>query len=175
MIKFKNNNNSFSMIEVLIFITILTLFFIAATTVTTASLRNMKINEHKILASKYADELLEWLRSKKETDWDFFNTKVNSASNKVYCFNSTLLNYDFSDLNNGWFSEETSNNCTGRFNSLDPAIYDRQVHLEGINQGTCGLNSGLYCQIKVSIEVKWQELGTSYSVPVSTIFSIWEK
>jgi type II secretory pathway pseudopilin PulG len=82
----KKNNKAFSLIEVLIFVSILSIFFVAVATVTVASLRNMKINEHKILATYYAQELVEWLRDQKEADWVTFSTRAGT-----YCFNETPI------------------------------------------------------------------------------------
>ena len=41
-------------------------------TVTTFNLKNMKIQEHKILATRYAEEGVEWLKQEKEDDWQIF-------------------------------------------------------------------------------------------------------
>lgn len=76
----------FSLIEVLIFVTIFSLFFIIAIASLTSSLRDMKINEHKILAVKYAEELIEWIKAEKEIDWNQF---ISQRMNK-YCFNNQL-------------------------------------------------------------------------------------
>ena len=78
----RTKKKSFTLIEVLIFVTILSLFFVVASAVTITSLQNLKVQEHKILATRYAEELLEWLRGEKEVDWNKF---INYRGN--YCFN----------------------------------------------------------------------------------------
>jgi len=78
---------SFSLIEVIIFISVLGLFFIAALTVTTFNLKNMKIQEHKILATRYAEEGIEWINQEKEDDWTVFIAH-GSAGGTTYCLNS---------------------------------------------------------------------------------------
>ena len=80
---------SFSLIEVLVFVTVLGLFFVAALTVTTFNLKNMKIQEHKILATRYAEEAVEWLKQEKEDDWTVFIAH-GSAGGTTYCLNSSL-------------------------------------------------------------------------------------
>src|SRR3989344_1556770 len=65
----KKNLQSFSLIEIMIFIVILSIFFIMAASVVTITLRNMKYNENKIRATHYSNQLEEWLRSQKELDW----------------------------------------------------------------------------------------------------------
>jgi type II secretory pathway pseudopilin PulG len=139
---------SFTLIEVLIFVNILSLFFVAAVTIN--SLQNLKVQEHKILATRYAEELLEWLRGEKEVDWNQF---INYRG--TYCFNSSPI-----PMSN-W---PASGNCpTGSFlNNL----YKREVILNP--QG-----SPPY-QVNVSITVSWQELGQIYQVPINTVFTVWE-
>ena len=75
---------SFSLIEVLVFTAVLGLFFVAALTVTTFNLKNMKIQEHKIIATRYAEEAVEWVKQEKEDSWSDFTD--HSAGN--YCLNS---------------------------------------------------------------------------------------
>ena len=76
----------FSLIEVLVFVTVLGLFFVAALTVTTFNLKNMKIQEHKILATRYAEEGIEWINQEKEDDWTVFIAH-GSAGGTTYCLN----------------------------------------------------------------------------------------
>ena len=134
------------MMEVLIFVSILSLFFVTAAAITTASLRNLKVQEHKILATRYAEELLEWLRGEKEANWNTFTNHTDT-----YCFNSSPIT-----------SWESPGNCLGY--SLNN-LYKREVTLTV--QGTPS-------QVNVSITVEWQETGNTYKVPLNTIFTIWE-
>lgn len=140
------------MIEVLVFVTILALFFISAAAVVTASLRNMKINEHKIIASHYAEELLEWFRGEKETDWNNFVTSqiTNFDEDDPYCFNDQEIS---------WLSVSF---CQNTF--LD-SLYKRKAWFEKNEAKT---------QVNVSINITWQELGQTFSVPLKSTFSIWE-
>ncbi len=78
---------SFSLIEVLVFVTVLGLFFVAAISITTFNLKNMKIQEHKIIATRYAEEGVEWLKQQKEDGWTDFIAKGSSAGTH-YCLNS---------------------------------------------------------------------------------------
>lgn len=153
----------FTLIEVLIFVAILSLFFVAAAAATIASLRNLKIQEHKILATRYAQELLEWLRGEKEENWggehysigypvDSFTEKVTQfGSDQALCFNDLNWNNDFP--------------CDYNLNSL----FKRTV--------TFSWNEtpeGFIYQVNTSILVEWQELGNTYQVPINTVLTIWE-
>lgn len=141
----------FSLIEVLVFITILGVFFVTAASITLISLRNMKINEHKIIASRYQDELLSWLRSEKEADWKKFINYYVSGS--TYCFNVTPPT--------AWGSLDA---CTDY--RLSPAIFKRQAVLTNIGTPVT--------QVDVNITISWNELGSSQSISTNTVFTLWE-
>lgn len=167
-----SDTKGFSLIEVLVFVTIFSLFFITAAAVVTVSLKNMQVNEHKILGTHYANELLEWLRSKKEIDWDHFSSTMTTAAGSNYCFNSALeINASFPTPTMGWTTAVPypTPPC-GSSVGLNPAIYQREVTL--VRDPTeCGAS---ICKVKVQINVKWQESGNNYNVPINTVFSIWE-
>lgn len=158
---------AFSLIEVLIFVSVLTLFFVLAVSVTTASLRNMKISEHRIKAVHYAEEMLAWLRSYKEMDWQAFTEKVDNitCTALTYCFN-TITIPDFTS--SAW---PASGACSDT--GLNPAIYKREIVLEP--EFSTGQNCGdSLSQVKVRINVKWSELNNNYEIPITTILSVWE-
>lgn len=80
-------NKGFSLIEVLVFTAVLGLFFVAAISVATFNLKNMKIQEHKILATRFAEEGVEWVKQEKEDDWTEFIAR-GSPAGTTYCLNS---------------------------------------------------------------------------------------
>lgn len=155
MTKKLKNKQSFTLIEVLVFLTILSLLFTAASTITTYSLRNINAQENKIMATNYAQQLLEWLRGRKEIDWNAFVLK-SSASGTTYCFNDNLLlDSDF---------PSRSGNCNDY--NLD-SRYKREVTLTNLTNNPVN-------QIKVQIKVEWREGNNTFFVPLDTIFTIWE-
>ena len=148
-----NLNSGFSLIEVLIFISILSIFFVAAISVSVTSLRNMKINEHKIIATRYSQELLDWIRAEREENWDAFHNK----SIGTYCFNELVLS--------SWPDNMESCLESGSEYSLGSGIqYKRETNLSQISD----------TQVKINIITEWQELGNTYSVPINTVVAIWE-
>lgn len=144
VIKNKRYYKGFSLVEVLVFVTVLGLFFIAALTVTTFNLRNMKIQEHKILATRYAEEGIEWVNQEKEDDWTVFIAH-GSVNGTTYCLNSL-----------DWTSSVPPSTCDY---SLD-TIYKRELEIK---------NSG-----EAVITVYWQDMGTELSVPIKTVFKLLE-
>ncbi|KKP86828.1 MAG: hypothetical protein UR89_C0013G0016 [Candidatus Roizmanbacteria bacterium GW2011_GWA2_35_8] len=146
----------FSLIEVLVFVTILSLFFVAAMSVATYSLKNMKINQHKILASHYAEEGLEWIRAEKEENWDQFIGYGTTGSGLTYCINT---------LNNSIWTTPTT--CGANFELGVPQIFKREVNL--INQA-----GNPVTQVDVTLTVTWIESGSTLSIPLKTTLKILE-
>lgn len=140
------NTKGFSLIEVLIFVSILSIFFVIASSVTVVSVRNMKISEHRILATHYGEQLIEWLRDEKESDWEAFFDKSGNS----YCFNETQID--------DWPTNPGACTTNGLLN-----IFSRDVIL-----------STDVSQVNVKITVSWQELGNNYQVPLTTVFTRWE-
>ena len=147
-----HRKSGFSLIEVLIFITVMSLFFVSAAAVVSVVVKNMKVNEHKILGTRFAQEAVEWVRSEKEIDWNAFSERAPSTgSPSEYCLNSLAWN---------------SMPCDYSLKTL----YQRTVTLKSIESV-----GGYKYQVDVSVLVKWNEPGRTYSVPVNTTFSIWEQ
>jgi type II secretory pathway pseudopilin PulG len=136
----------FSLIELLIFTTILSLVFISVSTIITASLANLKKQEHKILATHFAEELLEWLRAEKEADWNSFVNK-----NGTYCFNAN-------PIPNSWpFSIPCSDFDLN-------SIFKREAQL-----------SSSTSQKNITITVKWLETNGENRVTIKAVFNPWEE
>ena len=143
----------FSLIEVLVFVTILSLFFVAAMAIATYSLRNMKINQHKILASHYTEEGLEWVRSEKEDDWGQFTDRGATGTGITYC----LIGLNWS----------TATECGTNFELGIPPIFKREVNL--INQV-----GNPVTEVNVTMAVSWIEGGTTLSIPINTTLKVLE-
>lgn len=153
----KRQLQSFSLIEVIIFIGILSLFFVTGMVVVTASLRNMKVSEHKIVASQYAKQLMSWISVQKESDWVSFIDNYTSASpGKTYCFNDETIS---------WPVPNIASSCTD--SSLgSPAIYKREATLTS--------SGAPVSQVEINITIEWNDAGNTFSVPINTVLSRWE-
>ncbi len=141
----------FSLIEVLVFVTILSLFFVAASSVSIVSLRNLKSNENKILATRYAEELVDWLSGEKEDDWNIFYNKSSNAGT-VYCFNNLVITWPASGA------------CASYGLS---AFFKREATLK---RGLIGSDP----KIDVTVDVSWSEASQTLKVPIKTIFTRFE-
>ncbi len=137
--------NAFTLIEVLIFVSILSFVFVALAAYSTAYLRQVQKNEHKILATHYAEELLEWLHNQKDQDW---NTFLTNYAGQTQCFNSSPI-------------------VGGATPCLTP--------LANLFNRTVGVTNAGNVQANVYIQVSWAEVGGGVTVPLNSVFSIWEQ
>lgn len=160
---------AFSLIEVLVFVSILSIFFVLAAAVVTFSLRDMKFNEHKIKATHYSRQLEEWLRLQTEIDWG--GTICNGCSSTTtlfteqvtrggvpttsFCFNSSPIS--------GW-------QALGLCSAYDlEEIFKREVTFTSL------LVANYVTQVNASITISWLELGQAKNIRLNTIFSVLEQ
>lgn len=149
-----NTAKGFSLVEVLIFVSILGTFFVVAIAITITSVQVMKVNEHKILATHYGEELLDWLRNEKEKDFNSFSSTRASSGGTTYCFSTSPITV--------WGSSGSCSTST----FLTPAIYKRKAILTSVATPPTSVN--------VQITVSWSDAGNNYNVPVNTVFSVIE-
>lgn len=140
---------SFSLVEVLVFISVLGLFFTAALSVTTFNLQNMKIQEHKILATRFTEEGIEWVKQEKEDNWTLFlDHNVG-----YYCLNSL-----------GWTSNSISSPACAEANYISGTIFKREL----------SLTKPVADQVNMTVTVTWQEGGNSKNVQIKSVFKLLE-
>lgn len=141
-----NKSKGFTIIEVLVFITLISLIFITVSYAITKTLQNTKFNEYKLVATHHVDELQEWLRYQKEADWSSFITH-----NETYCFNQTEITWGY------------SGSCT---DFLDDSynMFKRSVTFTPDSS----------TQMSVHIEISWTVGSGVQSVVSDTVFSLLE-
>lgn len=143
-------NKAFTLVEVLVFTAILSLFFVSAVSVTTMTIKQAGINKNKIIATHYADELLSMLQSERELGWDEFVAHA-STGNKTYCVNGDEIDWLITT-------------CDPQFGLNG---YERTVTLKTVGTPVS--------QMTVLINVKWQDGNNTYQVPLQSVFNLWEQ
>lgn len=141
---------SFTLIEILVFVTILTLFFLTAIVVTTYFLQTIKFQQYKIVATHYAEEAMEWLKSEKEKDWEDFSSHDISGNGTTYCLN---------DLNFNVLSS-----CENY--SLGNSLFKRELLIKNIGSPVN--------QIEGIVTVYWKEKNYENKVVLKSIFNLIE-
>jgi len=145
-------DTGFTLIEILIFTAIVSVFFVVAAAVTAYSLNIMRTNENRLYATHYADEASEWLRNERDTtDWSAFS----GSSPGNYCMNSDIL---------GWVAGPcpTTGGTSYALGSTYKRQFNRDVVLTSLEGGS----------ISSSVTVSWKDVnGNTLYVPINTIFA----
>jgi type II secretory pathway pseudopilin PulG len=149
----KTASQGFSLIEVLVFIAILSMFFFSAITVSVYTMKNLRVSEERIIATQYAQELGEFFLSEKDTDW----TTFHATADDILKNNQGCQVFDYFDIQ--W---DTALDCSSNFGTgsdLTPfvrrAVFDVSAS-----------------QVTVSIKVTWPDgKGGQYTVPLTTVYT----
>ena len=147
------NIRGFSLIEVLVFITIISMFFITAVTITVFSLKNSKTQQYRILATRFAEEGMEWVKQEKEDNWQALALHDDSGGPGVtFCLNSLDWN--------------TQTDCNGIYSLGPPNIFKRALIIT---------NSGNPVDsITVNLTVSWLENSFEQKIILKSVLNLWE-
>lgn len=152
--------HSFSLIEVLIFISILSIFLVTSASIVTVSMHQNSQKINKLKATHYNNQLLEWMRSQKELDWN--GLAARTAPNSFYCFCTDVLGWTSAVSDKGYCCPIPLSNIFKRYITLTSSVY-----------APTGFISTT--QIEATIVTEWQEGSNSYSARLHTLFSPWEE
>lgn len=145
-----------TLVEVVVAAVIITLILVALVSAITFSLSNVQYARNKALATKYAQEAVEWLRSQRDAGWYTFNGMAPDTAT-TYCVSGFPANV----------SSLTSGACTscpsGCIND-DYGIFQREVILTG-NVADDGVN--------ITVKVFWQQGQRTEQVIVNTYLTKW--
>lgn len=149
------NRHGFSLIEVTIFVAIMSVFFVMVMSMSTSSLATLKTSERRTYATRYTEEAIEWLGGEKEVDWDnTFLPKAPLTTPTIYCFNSTMTTWP------------TAGACAGY--TLN-GFFKREIALSRQANTTPG-----DFRVTAVVTVSWLQGTGTMSVPVSIIFNKYE-
>ncbi|GAB4219136.1 MAG: hypothetical protein Fur009_3750 [Candidatus Microgenomates bacterium] len=145
--------NSFTLIEILIFTSILSIFFIASLTVVVFFLKNYKTQQYKIVATHLLEEAYEWIKYEKESDWSNFTSfDINAGLGTTYCLTDLLIN--------------NPNNCLDTDVIGSPPIFKRELLIKNLDSPTT--------KVEVTITVSWNEINGQNQIYSKQILSILE-
>ncbi len=153
--RIQNNIEGFTLIEVIVFVGLISIIFVTGLALMTTSIRDSKINQHRIIASNYAQNLQETIRAEKEIDWITFSSKALQGDGNSYCFNTENITIST------W---PEIGECVSY--SLDN-LYKRTLTLTGNPDGSGVVNA--------KIKVEWVDAGNNYIVVNQTSYNRWEE
>jgi len=163
--KIQNPNKGFSLIEVLISLTVIVTALVGVISLATASISSIRINKSKIIAANLAEEGLELIKNIRDNNWLNYKRQAGtwldglaSDDYRVQYDKENLLVFDNAPLkidNNGFYQYDTG---------IDTRFY-RKVIIQKISDD----------QIKVVIEITWQESGRSNLITAEVRLYNWLK
>lgn len=158
-------NKGFTLIEVLIFTTLISFIFITLSYLAVNSIQNSKIGAHKILATHYAEELREVLRNQKEDDWTNFISSIPlSPTIIITCYGPLSLTGSASTEP---YSTDQCKAAQFVVGTAPDAIFKRYVSMKRyIDTHPTKPN-----QVDVDITVEWIDGGRTFTVPLNTVFA----
>ncbi len=141
-----------SLIEAVVAIAVVSLVLVGLISAVTFSLANVQFSRNKAGADKYAQEVIEWLRSERETlGWSDFYDKAQNAGT-TYCLNDLA----------SWL---VAGACTPG-STISGTIFTREVFLDG--------NGGIKDQVSVKVTVSWQQGSRRSENVVNTYLNKWQ-
>lgn len=149
-----SDNNGQSLIEVIVAIGIVTLVLAGLVSAVTFSLSNSQFARNKALATKYAQEGMEWLRVQRDSNWYAFN-QMSPDSGSLYCMSA--LPATITSLPPG------ACNTLVIDDSYD--IFRREVTLTGNTDDD---------RVNILLRVWWPQGTRDSEVSVNTILTKWQ-
>lgn len=145
----KNLQQGQSLFEVVVALAIVTLVLIAMVALTAFSIRNTTFSKNKTLATRLAQETIEWLRGERDQDWQQFKEK---AAVPFWCLKGLT-----------WEAPETVAGQCREGDFIPDSIFTREVHFTDVSDDS----------IEARVILYWTDGGGYHEVASSTIFTNW--
>lgn len=164
-----------SLVETMIFIAIVSVVFVTIISSMVGTSRIAKSDFHRLYATRYADDAIEWLRFSSTQGWQqFFNTIPTQTNEGTdYCMNTNLRLSDKFAIGAQSVIKPITDQSPCLYNGLTVAVEDQPLPTVGpqlfrrtVKFTTTTVNE----PVKVTVTVSWQDNSTkSPSVTSTTI------
>jgi len=149
------------MFEVLLALGVMALITVAIVSVSTVSIRNNTLAKNKTEANKFLNEVDEWLRMRKDTNFDSFQAHGRGNDKDKWWCADTLPGPT------GWFG--TSGGCIG--NGYDNPIQDTIFYREVSLDTTDDANDNAVVEAKT--KVYWSDSQGRHETNSVTYYTDW--
>lgn len=164
MYKNRSSQSAFSIIEVIIFASMLSVVLVASVGYTVRLVFTMTHDRHKLLATHFAEETQEWLNGERQSDWEQFQNHSTFPSGTTYCVNNALaLETTLANLPTG----ACNFTGVGTASPTNPLIFRRQLILSKDRPETA-------TRVTATIQVSWNDEGVLYTEEIVSVYSVWE-
>ncbi len=143
--------SGFTLVEILIFVTIISMLFVVSLSLATTTLLTTKSNENRTFATYHTDALKEWLLSEREANWTNVLAHASSTGT-TYCFNAPI------DGATTWPAAST---CAGY--DLD-AKYKREAVLVIQSVGSSS-------QVVATVQTSWRDGSNTSTTKLKTLLT----
>jgi len=169
-IKKNKNDRGFSLIEVIVGITMLLLTATAALSLSKTVIRTENFNENRIIAYNLAQEAMEETRRSRDSSWDDLKSDTRwEYDNSIDALNSDNTTCEPS-------GDDLLCDIEGRKFTLTRTIetVDDFTSLHDISSTVRGTDVDSSLAKRVYVKVAWQERGTDYDIVLTTILTDWK-
>ena len=136
-----------SLFEVVIAVGVIGIIIAGVVSLAASSIRNSTFTRNNSLATRYAQEAIEWMRGERDADWVIFRSYAEVAGN-MYCLD-TLSWADARSCNSGEYISGTILTRKVIFSSITPTA------------------------VSADVSVLWTDSQGTHQVATSTIFTDW--
>lgn len=145
----KNNQSGQSFIELIAALLIVSIVLVSLVALVTRSIANATFARNKTLATSYAQESLEWLRSERDRDWASFYGRTNSS----WCI-ATL----------SWTSNGSHTGTCAATDVITSTIFRRNISFTRIDASN----------VDATVTVSWSDGNGTHQSVATTSFTNWK-
>lgn len=141
------NNKGASLLEIVIAIGLVGVILMSLVALSTKTVSNSTISREKNQATRYTQELIEWVRQQRDDSWSGLNSRI--TTNTTWCM--TAINWD----NPGACTESKV---------IPGTPFRRQAEFNRLNANT----------IELTVVTQWVDSGNLHESRASTILTKWQ-
>lgn len=138
-----------SLFEVVLALAVAALIIISIVALATISIRNANFSRNQSLATRYAQEAIEWLRGQRDEGWDAFTTR---ALTPLWCLKSL-----------SW-TDAIIGGC-GSSGFISDTIFKREISFTILDASN----------IDTEVKVYWQDAQGLHETKTVTTFTDWRE
>jgi type II secretory pathway pseudopilin PulG len=160
--------NGQAMIEILVAIAVVVLVLVAVVSRVVESVANATFARNQLLATRFAQEGIEWTRSQRDRmGWTAFEDRLLADGDPVtYCVSD--LSEDLTCLEDSSCVSLSKDPCSG---TIAGTVFDREIEIDHSNSG----NPDIGNYVDVTVTVSWQDRIGDHTSQLGTRLSRWTR
>ena len=155
-----NNQQGFSLLEVIIATFVITIGIVAVVNLVGSAIGSVAISESQVIATNLCQEGLEVVRNIRDSNWDageLWNNGLSSGDHRIEYNSNNLLSLS------GNLALKLDSNGYYQYSSGNDTLFHRKITVNNINDH----------EIDVISEVSWSQRGKSFDVSAKIKLYDW--